>query len=160
VRALMRNQFPEDDGPAAHPIKPDVYSTVENFYTNTIYEKGAEVVRMMATLAGPERFRRAFDHYIARNDGKAVTTEEFGSAMDQGATPDLRQFRQWYGTAGRPRIEAQGDYDQARQRYTLRLRQACSTIHGGDVDQPFHIPVRVGLMSRSGSPLAFQVNGA
>ncbi len=157
VKALRRNQFPEDDGPAAHPVKPDVYTAIDNFYTGTVYEKGAEVIRMMATLLGREVFRAGFDLYIERHDGQAVTTEDFVQAMEDASGRDLSQFRRWYQQAGRPRIQASGRYDADRSRYTLTLRQSCRTVHDRAPAEPFHIPVRVGLVSSEGRALSFRL---
>ena len=153
VKALRRNQFPEDDGPAAHPVKPDAYADIDNFYSNTIYDKGAEVVRMIRALLGHEAYRKGFDLYIARHDGEAVTTEEFLRAMEDASGRDLSQFRLWHTQAGRPRVTARGTYDAAAKRYSLTLTQTCPPTPGQTVKQPFHIPVALGLLSRDGSPL-------
>jgi aminopeptidase N len=159
VKALRRNQFPEDDGPAAHPVKPQSYAEIENFYTNTIYDKGAEVVRMIRALLGPQTFRRGFDLYIQRHDGQAVTTEEFLRAMEDASGRDLRQFRLWHTQAGRPRVTAHGSYDAATRRYALTLAQTCPPTPGQATKAPFHIPVDVGLLSKTGAPLSFTLQG-
>lgn len=159
VKALRRNQFPEDDGPSAHPVKPDAYASIDNFYTGTVYEKGAELIRMLATLLGWEKFRKGFDLYISRNDGKAVTTEEFLEAMEEVSDRDLSQFRRWYSQAGRPRIEVKGTYNPEAATYELTLRQSCAPTPGQDEKQAFHIPVRVGLISSDGKPLSFSIAG-
>jgi aminopeptidase N len=159
VMALRRNQFPEDDGQAAHPIKPDAFATIDNFYTNTIYDKGAEVIRMMAALLGWEAFRKGFDLYIARHDGQAVTTEDFVTAMEDASGRDLRQFRRWYDQAGRPQVKATGRYDAAAKQYALTLTQACRTVPGKPAPRPFHIPIDAGLVAPDGTALSFSLNG-
>jgi len=159
VKQLRRNQFPEDEGPAAHPIKPSSYVAIDNFYTNTVYDKGAEVIRMLRTLLGPSTFREGFDRYISRNDGKAVTTEEFLDAMEVESGRDLTQFRNWYSQAGRPHITANGSYDAAAKRYVLKLQQRCAPTPGQPRKSDFHIPVVVGLLDASGATLRFRVNG-
>jgi aminopeptidase N len=160
VKALRRNQFPEDDGPAAHAVQPAAYAEIDNFYTNTIYDKGAEVVRMLRALLGPAAFRQGFDRYIARHDGQAVTIEEFVRAMEDASGRDLGQFRRWHSQAGRPRVTASGDYDAAARQYRLTLQQTCPPTPGQPVKAPFHIPVGVGLISEAGAPLAFSLDGA
>ncbi len=160
VKALRRNQFPEDDGPAAHPVKPETYAEVDNFYTNTIYDKGAEVVRMIRALLGPAAFRKGFDLYIARHDGQAVTTEAFIAAMEDASAEDLSQFRLWHSQAGRPSVRARGAYDAAAHSYALTLSQACRPTPGQPVKAPFHIPIGVGLLSAHGEPLSFRMGDA
>ncbi|MDD5249531.1 MAG: aminopeptidase N [Rhodocyclaceae bacterium] len=160
VRQLRIAQFPEDAGPMAHPIRPASYAEINNFYTATVYEKGAEVVRMIHTLIGGDAFRRGMDLYFRRHDGQAVTCEDFVAAMQDAAGVDLRQFRRWYARAGTPRLKAEGHYDAAAQRYTLtltqslaptayekRLQEAGLAIEEG----PLHIPVAVGLVLPDGS---------
>jgi len=159
VKQLRRNQFAEDDGPAAHPVKPTTYAEIENFYTNTIYDKGAEVIRMLRALLGTEIFRKGFDLYIARFDGQAVTTEEFVKAMEDAAGRDLTQFRLWHSQAGRPRVSARGVWRPATRRYELTLSQICPPTPGQAEKAPFHIPVAAGLISRAGKPLSFRPSG-
>ena len=159
VKALRRNQFPEDDGPAAHPVQPAAYAEIDNFYTNTVYDKGAEVVRMLRALLGPEAFRAGFDLYIARHDGQAVTLEDFVRAMEDASGRDLGQLRLWHSQAGRPRIEARGDYDAGRRQYRLTLAQACAPTPGQPEKAPFHIPVAAGLLSSEGAALSFRRDG-
>jgi aminopeptidase N len=156
VKQLRRNQFPEDDGPAAHPVQPAVYAEIENFYTNTIYDKGAEVVRMLRALLGPETFRAGFDLYIRRHDGEAVTTEAFIAAMEAASGRDLTQFRLWNTQAGRPRVTARGAYDTEAKRYSLTLTQTCAPSRGQAEKAPFHIPVAMGLIGNTGAPLSFK----
>ncbi len=153
VDRLRRYQFPEDAGPLAHPVRPDSYVEINNFYTATVYEKGAEVVRMIHRLLGPEGFRRGSDLYFERHDGQAVTVEEFVRAMEEANGVDLTQFRRWYSQAGTPRIEASDHYDAAAQRYTLTLRQSCPPTPGQPRKLPFHIPVEEGLLDPSGKEL-------
>ncbi|WP_374282618.1 aminopeptidase N [Novosphingobium sp.] len=146
VRVLRSAQFPEDSGPLAHPIRPDAYQEISNFYTATVYNKGAEVIRMMRTLAGPERFRQGTDLYFERHDGEAATCEDFVRAMEEGAGLDLGQFRLWYSQAGTPRVEARlshsGDVAQ------LTLRQTVPATPGQADKQPMVIPLRVALFDR------------
>jgi aminopeptidase N len=121
VRQLRIAQFPEDAGPMAHPIRPASYAEINNFYTATVYEKGAEVIRMIHTLIGRDRFRQGMDLYFARHDGQAVTCEDFVAAMQDASGTDLAQFRRWYARAGTPLLKAAGSYDAAARRYTLTL---------------------------------------
>src|SRR5690606_32204508 len=124
VRVLRSAQFPEDSGPLAHPIRPDAYREISNFYTATIYNKGAEVIRMIRTMAGPEAFRKGSDLYFARHDGEAATCEDFVKAMEEGGGIDLARFRRWYEQAGTPRVKAALAWDSAAARATLTLEQA------------------------------------
>ena len=136
--ALLRNvQFAEDGGPMAHPVRPDSFIEISNFYTVTVYEKGAEVVRMIHTLLGPEKFRQGSDLYFERHDGQAVTCEDFVSAMEDASGVDLGQFRLWYSQAGTPRLEVDDDWDDASGTYRLRIRQSCPATPGQDDKQPF-----------------------
>ncbi|MGA9797021.1 MAG: aminopeptidase N [Rhizomicrobium sp.] len=159
VQALRRNQFAEDDGPAAHPIQPRAYAEIDNFYTNTVYDKGAEVVRMLRSLLGAKTFREGFDLYIARNDGKAATTEDFVKAMEDASGRDLAQFRHWYTQAGRPRVQAHGRYDSANKRYALTLKQTCAATADQAQKLPFHIPVAAGLVAPQGKLMPFTRDG-
>lgn len=157
VNVLRVHQFREDAGPTAHPVRPDSYAEINNFYTTTIYNKGAEVVRMMHGLLGPDGFRKGTDLYFDQYDGQAVTIENFVSAMEQSNGIDLNQFRRWYSQAGTPRINVQRSFDAARREYTLTLSQSCPPTPGQDRKQPFHIPVAMGLYhSTTGEPLAAQ----
>jgi aminopeptidase N len=159
VRALRAAQFPEDAGPMAHPVRPQSYMEISNFYTATVYEKGAEVVRMMHTLLGAEKFRRGMDLYFQRHDGQAVTTEDFAQAMADAGGIDLTQFRRWYEQAGTPVVEARGEYDAAAKTYTLTVRQSCPPTPGQPEKQPFHIPFEVGLVDASGADLPLRLAG-
>jgi aminopeptidase N len=160
VRTLRIAQFPEDAGPMAHPIRPASYAEINNFYTATVYEKGAQVIRMIETLVGRDNFRKGMDFYFARHDGQAVTCEDFVASMQDASGVDLTQFRRWYARAGTPRLKAEGAYDAVARRYTLTLTQALApTAYEGRlrdagiaVDEgPLHIPVAVGLVLPDGS---------
>ncbi|HEX8989973.1 MAG TPA: DUF3458 domain-containing protein, partial [Rhodocyclaceae bacterium] len=160
VRGLRAGQFPEDAGPMAHPIRPASYAEINNFYTATVYQKGAQVIRMIETLIGREGFRAGMDLYFQRHDGHAVTCEDFVQAMQDASGVDLAQFRRWYSRAGTPRLKAVGQYDAAARRYTLTLTQSLAPTAyearlaeagiAGD-DGPLHIPVAVGLVLPDGT---------
>ncbi len=166
VRVLRTAQFPEDAGPMAHPVRPDSYIEINNFYTVTIYEKGAEVVRMMQTLVGRDGFRKGMDLYFQRFDGQAVTCDDFAQSMAD-ANPDsslaalLPQFKLWYSQAGTPQLRASGHYDAQAQTYTLTFTQHCAATPGQAEKQPFVIPVQLGLVgSGTGAALPLQVLGS
>ncbi|MGE4535155.1 aminopeptidase N [Halomonas sp.] len=153
-------QFAEDAGPTAHPVRPDHYIEIGNFYTLTIYEKGAEVVRMLANLVGEEAFRRGSDRYFERFDGQAVTIEDFVDCMAEASGLDLSQFLRWYSQAGTPEIDAFGEYDYAKAEYRLILRQRTPATPGQPDKQPLHIPVRLGLVgTKSGRDLPLTLEG-
>ncbi len=162
VRVLRTAQFPEDAGPMAHPVRPDSYVEINNFYTVTVYEKGAEVVRMMQTLVGREGFRKGMDLYFERHDGQAVTCDDFAQAVAD-ANPDselarqLPVFKRWYSQAGTPRVQARGEFDAAARTYTLTLTQSCPPTPGQTDKQPFLIPVAVGLLDAQGRDLTLQL---
>ena len=170
VRVLRTAQFPEDAGPMAHPVRPDSYIEINNFYTVTVYEKGAEVVRMMQTLVGDATadpsgragFARGMALYFERHDGHAVTCDDFAQAIAD-ANPDselarqLPQFKRWYSQAGTPRLQAAGTYDAAARTYTLTLSQSCPPTLGQPVKQPFVIPVKLGLLGADGRELPLQL---
>ena len=153
VRRLRQHQFAEDAGPMAHPVRPDSYIEINNFYTTTVYEKGAEVVRMQYHLLGPELFRRATDLYFQRHDGQAVTTEDFVRCMEAASGRDLGQFRRWYQQAGTPELQVRGHYDPATRRYTLEVAQATPPTPGQPVKPPLHLPLAVGLLDAQGREL-------
>ncbi|HAU56541.1 MAG TPA: aminopeptidase N [Comamonadaceae bacterium] len=164
VRVLRTAQFPEDAGPMAHPVRPDSYIEINNFYTVTIYEKGAEVVRMMHTLVGRDGFARGMKLYFERHDGQAVTCDDFAGAIaDANPASDLArllpQFKHWYSQAGTPHVRATGQYDAAARRYTLTLTQSCAATPGQPVKAPFVIPVELGLLAQDGSALPLQLDG-
>ena len=153
-------QFAEDAGPTAHPIRPDHFIEITNFYTLTIYEKGAEVVRMLRNLLGEESFRRGSDLYFERLDGQAVTIEDFVGCMAEVSGEDLGQFMRWYSQAGTPDIDAHGDYDYVHGEYQLTLRQRTPATPGQPDKLPLHIPVRMGLVgTKSGQDLTLTLNG-
>ncbi|WP_211444044.1 aminopeptidase N [Collimonas humicola] len=154
VRVLRQAQFPEDAGPMAHSVRPDSYVEINNFYTVTIYEKGAEVVRMYQTLFGRDGFRKGMDLYFERHDGQAVECDDFRAAMVDANGRDLSQFERWYSQAGTPRVQAQGKYDAAKKIYELTLSQTCAPTPGQSKKLPFHIPVAVGLLDSSGKDMA------
>jgi len=164
VRVLRTAQFPEDAGPMAHPVRPDSYVEINNFYTVTIYEKGAEVVRMMHTLVGREGFARGMKLYFERHDGHAVTCDDFAQAIAD-ANPGselatrLDQFKRWYSQAGTPHVHATGQYDAAARSYTLTLAQSCAATPGQPIKEPFVIPVELGLLAQDGSALPLQLQG-
>ncbi|HEY2257901.1 MAG TPA: aminopeptidase N, partial [Variovorax sp.] len=164
VRVLRTAQFPEDAGPMAHPVRPDSYIEISNFYTVTIYEKGAEVVRMMQTLVGRQGFERGITLYFERYDGQAVTCDDFAQAIAD-ANPDselarlLPQFKRWYAQAGTPRLAAHGVYDPAARSYTLRFEQSCPPTPGQPIKEPFVIPVNLGLLAPDGRELLVQLDG-
>jgi aminopeptidase N len=147
VRVLRAAQFPEDSGPLAHPIRPDSYQEISNFYTSTVYNKGAEVIRMMRSLAGVESFRKGTDLYFNRHDGEAATCEDFVRAIEEGTGLDLMQFRLWYGQAGTPRIEAR--LEHSGDTAVLRLAQTVPPTPGQSEKQPMPIPLRVALFDRA-----------
>ncbi|MEP5700442.1 MAG: aminopeptidase N [Sneathiella sp.] len=151
VQRLRAAQYPEDAGPLAHPIQPQSYVEINNFYTATVYEKGAEVIRMIHTLLGPDKFRKGTDLYFERHDGQAVTTEAFISALEDGSGIDLTQFHRWYIQPGTPEISATHAYDADEKRYTLTLTQ--KNKKAGENTDPLHIPVAVGLLGQSGNDL-------
>jgi len=164
VRVLRTVQFPEDAGPMAHPVRPDSYIEISNFYTVTIYEKGAEVVRMMQTLVGRDGFAKGMTLYFERHDGQAVTCDDFAQAIaDANPLSDLArllpQFKRWYSQAGTPRVQAQGVYNAAARTYTLTLAQRCAPTVGQPVKEPFVIPVGLGLLGADGQDVPLQLAG-
>ncbi|MFK3740044.1 aminopeptidase N [Massilia sp. TN1-12] len=159
VRTLRQAQFPEDAGPMAHPVRPDSFVEINNFYTVTVYEKGAEVVRMYQTLLGRDGFRKGMDLYFERHDEQAVTCDDFRMAMADANGRDLTQFERWYSQAGTPVVQAETRYDAQQQTYTLRLLQSCPPTPGQPEKLPFHIPVAVGLLGQDGRDLPLVVDG-
>ena len=151
VNILRTAQFAEDAGPMAHPIQPDSYQEINNFYTVTVYNKGAEVIRMIHTLLGAEKFRAGMDLYFQRHDGQAVTTEEFVAAMEDASGIDLKQFRRWYHQAGTPEISVSEFYSDADKTYILELAQHTPPTPGQDEKLPFHIPVKIQLLGEPDS---------
>jgi aminopeptidase N len=159
VRTLRAAQFPEDAGPMAHPVRPAAYMEINNFYTATVYEKGAEVVRMIRTLIGKDAFRRGMDLYFERHDGQAVTCDDFVAAMAAASGADFGQFMRWYDQAGTPRVTARGRYDAAARRYTLSLSQSCAPSAGQPDKAAYHIPVVTGLVGPDGADLPLRLSG-
>ena len=159
VVRLRDMQFPEDAGPMAHPVRPDQYTAIDNFYTPTVYDKGAEVVRMMQTLVGRAGFERGITLYFKRHDGQAVTCDDFAQAIadanpESELTLRLDAFKRWYAQSGTPRVTARGHYDAAHRRYTLTLSQSCPPTPGQDKKLPFVIPVSAALLGTNGATLA------
>ncbi|MGN7610592.1 aminopeptidase N [Magnetococcales bacterium HHB-1] len=156
VRILRTHQFAEDSGPTAHPVRPDSYIEINNFYTLTVYNKGAEVIRMVHTLLGEENFRKGMDLYFERFDGQAITMEDFINAMAEASGQDLQQFSHWYLQAGTPEIHAEGQFDQEKQIYTLTLKQQCKATPGQPKKHPFQIPITMGLLNSQGEAIPLQ----
>jgi aminopeptidase N len=159
VRVLRQAQFPEDAGPMAHPVRPDSYVEINNFYTVTIYEKGSEVVRMYQTLLGREGFRKGMDLYFERHDGQAVECDDFRAAMADANDRDLTQFERWYSQAGTPRVTVQTHYDSLGRNFDIILSQSCPPTPGQDNKLPFHIPIAVGLLDSSGKDIPLHLDG-
>lgn len=159
VRYLRTVQFAEDAGPMAHPVRPDSYMEINNFYTATVYNKGAEVIRMLRTLLGPEQFRKGMDLYFERHDGKATTVDDFVQAMADAGGRDLSQFRLWYSQAGTPQLEATGEFDPLAGTYTLTVRQSTPPTPGQPDKAPLHIPLALGLLDREGNDLPLTLAG-
>ena len=152
VRVLRNHQFPEDAGPMAHPVRPASYQEINNFYTATVYNKGAEVVRMMHTLLGRENFRKGMDLYFQRHDGQAVTTDDFRSAMQDASGIDLSQFQRWYEQSGTPVINIARQYDAASRQLRLIIRQDAGLTKDKD-NLAFHMPMRLALFDQQGGAL-------
>ena len=154
VKVMRSHQFAEDGGPMAHPIRPDAVMEMNNFYTVTVYNKGAEVIRMIHTLLGERGFQQGMACYIERHDGQAVTCEDFVKAMEDGAGADLGQFRRWYEQAGTPLLAVTDSYDEARGEYRLQISQSCPPTPGQENKLPFHIPVDIELLDNAGKAFA------
>ncbi len=160
VSLLREGQFLEDAGPLAHPIRPAEYMEINNFYTRTVYEKGAEVIRMIHTLIGEDAFRRGMDLYFERHDGQAVTCEDFVAAMADASGRDFTQFMRWYNQAGTPVLEVEDSFDPETRRYTITVEQHTQASPGQPQKLPFVIPVRMGLIDRaSGASLPLRLEG-
>ena len=158
VRVLRNHQFPEDAGPMAHPVRPASYQEINNFYTATVYNKGAEVVRMMHTLLGKDNFRKGMDLYFDRHDGEAVTTDDFRSAMQDASGVDLNQFQRWYEQSGTPQIEIIRRYDENEGKFELMLRQDAGFTKDR-ANLPFHLPMRLSLFDQQGKAIALDAEG-
>jgi aminopeptidase N len=159
VRTLRARQFPEDGGPLAHPARPSSYIEINNFYTPTVYEKGAEICRMMLTLIGEKAFRRAMDIYFERHDGEAATVEDFVRCMADASGRDLSQFFSWYEQAGTPVITAEAHYDAQAKTYDLTLEQATSPTPGQTEKKAMHIPLGIGLLGSNGEDMPLHLEG-
>ncbi len=159
VRLLRNGQFPEDAGPMAHPVRPESYVEINNFYTATVYNKGGEVIRMYQTLLGIEGFKRGLALYLQRHDGQAVTTDDFLVAMSEANGLDLAQFRRWYSQAGTPVLDIASRYDADSRSYVLDVRQSCSPTPGQSEKESFLIPLAIGLLGPDGSDLPLQLAG-
>ncbi|MBV9991815.1 MAG: aminopeptidase N [Alphaproteobacteria bacterium] len=161
VKMLRARQFVEDAGPLAHPVQPQSYITIDNFYTATVYEKGSEVIRMLSALVGPEGYRKATDLYFKRHDGTAATVEDWVKCFEDACGRDLTQFRLWYAQSGTPEIEASGEYDAAAKTYALTLKQSLGPTPGQPTKKPMHIPVRLGFVGKAGAiPLTLEGENA
>src|SRR5947208_816865 len=158
VRSLRAYQFVEDAGPLAHPVRPTLYREINNFYTPTVYEKGAEVVRMLKALLGPGDFRKSMDLYFARHDGEAATVEQFVQCFADAAGVDLAQFMLWYSQAGTPEVVATGSYDGRGKTYRLEVAQRISATPGQPEKQPIVVPLAVGLVGRDGRDLPLKLS--
>ncbi len=157
VQLLRYAQFPEDAGPMSHPIRPDSYIVMDNFYTATVYKKGAEVIRMYQTLLGKEGFRKGMDLYFERHDGQAVTCDDFRAAMADANDRDLAQFERWYDQNGTPELSVVPAYDQVTQTYQLSLAQSSSA---SESHQPFHMPIRIALLGHDGNEIKTTISGS
>jgi aminopeptidase N len=152
VNFLRSVQFAEDASPLSHPIRPDSYMEISNFYTPTVYEKGAEVIRMLHTILGPEAFRRGSDLYFERHDGEAATTDDFVAAMAEASGRDLELFKRWYSQAGTPELSVRSRWEDGRLR--LSFAQTCAPTPGQPVKAPLQVPIAMGLLERDGTPVA------
>jgi aminopeptidase N len=159
VNMLRTAQFAEDAGPMSHPIRPSSYMEISNFYTLTVYEKGAEVVRMLHTLLGEAQFRAGSDLYFDRHDGQAVTTEDFVSAMAAVSGRDLSQFQLWYDQGGTPQVNVRSSYEPQEKRYSLTFSQSCPATPGQDKKEPFLIPITMGLLDENGVDMSLSLAG-
>jgi len=159
ARVLRTAQFTEDASPLAHPVRPESYMEINNFYTATVYEKGAEVIGMYHTLLGEGGFRKGMDLYFERHDGQAVTTDQFLAAMADANDANLGQFKLWYTQAGTPELQVKGDYDSKTQTYELRIRQNLPGTPDGLDKQPMQIPFAIGLLAKDGREIALDDHG-
>ncbi len=159
VQILRESQFPEDAGPLAHSIRPESYIEINNFYTTTVYRKGAEVIRMLHTLLGEVNFRKATDLYFTRHDGQAVTCEDFIIAMEDASGVDLTQFRLWYQQAGTPILYLASKYHEEEAEWHLAVTQACSSAPGQPENSPMQIPLALGLLNSEGQEMTLQLKG-
>jgi aminopeptidase N len=159
VRALKTHQFAEDAGPLAHPVRPESYIEINNFYTSTVYEKGAEVVRMIATVLGLDAFRKGMDLYFDRHDGEAATVDEFVACFADASGVDLSQFKLWYAQAGTPELVAHLSYDKDKKTAELDIEQIVPPTPGQPTKKPMHIPIRLGLLGANGHDIDLRLAG-
>ena len=161
VQLLRDRQFAEDAGPTAHPVRPEEAMSIDNFFSTTIYEKGAEVIRMLYVILGRQGFRRGMDKYVELFDGQAITTDDFVKAMELASGQDLSQFRLWYSQSGTPNLSVQGSYNQDQEVYTVKIVQSCPSTPGQpeSTKKPFYIPLSMGLLGASGQPLSLNLDG-
>lgn len=157
VIALREAQFPEDAGPLAHPVRPDSYIEINNFYTATVYNKGAEVLRMLRTILGHALFRKGMDLYFARHDGQAVTIEDYIKTMEDVSGIDLQQFRLWYSQAGTPSVSVAAEYDASQKLYTLTINQSTPPTPGQPEKEPLFIPIKMGLLNHQGEEIPLRL---
>lgn len=160
VLILRSFQFAEDAGPTAHPIKPDSYIQINNFYTSTVYNKGAEVIGMIYTLIGKEAFCKGITEYFRLYDGKAVTTEDFLYAMEQVSGRDFTQFKRWYSQAGTPEVDVSTQYNHENKTFALTIKQTCEPTADKSPKEPFHFPLLLGLLDNKGKDIPLRLNGA
>ncbi len=160
VFTLRNRQFIEDAGPLSHPVQPQSYIEIDNFYTTTVYKKGAEIYRMLQTTLGKDLFRKGMDLYFERHDGQAVTIEDFVKAMEDASKLDLSQFLLWFHQAGTPVIDVEDEYNEEKQTYTLKIKQSCPPTPGQPDKKPLAIPVRMGLLDEKGTSIPLFVNGS
>lgn len=159
VNVVRSQQFTEDAGPMAHPIRPASYIEINNFYTLTVYRKGSEVIRMVQTLITPEKFREGMDLYFERHDGQAVTTDDFLQAMVDASGKDLTQFRRWYEQAGTPVLDVESVHNESAKTFTLTVKQSCPATPNQPKKEPFHLPLAVGLIGDHCSDMPLQLEG-
>ncbi len=159
VRQLKALQFPEDQGPLAHPVRPESYIEINNFYTPTVYEKGAELVRMIETIVGPQGFRAGMDLYFNRHDGEAATIEDFIRCFEDATTKNLEHFKRWYGQAGTPELVCELTYDAAAKAATLAINQSLAATPGQPKKDPLYIPLRLGLLGANGNDIELKLDG-
>jgi aminopeptidase N len=159
VKQLRSLQFTEDAGPLAHPVQPDSYIEINNFYTMTVYEKGAELIRMLKVLTGAKLFRKGMDLYFKRHDGEAVTIEDFILSIEEASGYELRQFRLWYKQAGTPELHIDYHYNPVEHTFNLTIKQSCPSTPNQAVKKPFYIPLSVALLDEKGRAMALQLVG-
>lgn len=159
IKILRSMQFPEDSGPLAHPVQPQSYEEIANFYTTTIYNKGAELFRVLQTALGKAQYRKGMDLYFERYDGKAATIEDFVRAHEEASQRDLSQFLLWFYQAGTPTIDVKDEYDAETQTYTLKISQSCPPTPGQPDKKPMYIPMAMGLLDGNGKSLSFILDG-